>query len=902
MFLAEREDQLALLARRFAACRAGRGSVTLVLGGVGTGKSALLGAFRAQVAARALVVEAMGEEGAPPFGVVAQLAQAAPTAAARRTAASLRRARGGRSGEAAAEDAALRLLAELASAAGGKPLVVLVDDLHAVDDASTRWLLSLPRRGPERTMLVVTDREAPAPDNALRHTDLLRGPSFRRLTLGPLSPHAVALVVKDLTGGCDDATAAFCHATSGGNPLLLHALVHDLTGAGDAPGELSARAVLASLRRAPEPVRAVAEVVALLGESASTSRVDALSGGTGRAGDHLGLLSRWGLLDGLAFRHEAGRAAVLDDLAERGDRAAWHTRIAELLHHEGEPDEVVAEHLVAAGTATADWHTRLLHRAARADGAGTRGTRYLDLAFHAGAGGRDATAIRLVRHGWRHEPDRVAGPLSLLATLPRPGAELIPVRAADLYLRGAPREAVAALGPVPPQGIECGDPDTATAVAAARLWLATAVPAPLGPRPDRQRTEPDAASPAAAHTLRAATALYDVLHGSGEDGEDGEDGGYGGDGEDGAVARAQTVLRAAPAGECGAAAGALAVVALTHAGLLPAAASGCEHRLAALPPTSGWCGMFHALRADIAAGLGDVATAARSVAEARRLLPVSRWPVVTAHLRAVCWRIATGGAADEEPEPELPSALFRTRHGVSYLHARGHHHLARDRPQAALTDFLHAGDLVRLWGFDRPSMPAWRVGAAQAWLALGEPERATGLLHEQLDGIRAAGVGESRVRGAALRVLARTVERRHRVPLLREAAEAVRRGGDRLELARVLAALRFEYGRQGDTAAAELVTVGEWQLADERGEAGYDPDGPCGAGPPRRRGRGLPPRALTEAEGRVAALAARGSTNRDIASRLHVTTSTVEQHLTKVYRKLGVRHRRELADRMTQVV
>jgi DNA-binding CsgD family transcriptional regulator len=48
---------------------------------------------------------------------------------------------------------------------------------------------------------------------------------------------------------------------------------------------------------------------------------------------------------------------------------------------------------------------------------------------------------------------------------------------------------------------------------------------------------------------------------------------------------------------------------------------------------------------------------------------------------------------------------------------------------------------------------------------------------------------------------------------------------------------------------------------------------------------------LTVAERRVVALAAAGNTNREIAERLFITVSTVEQHLTKVYRKLNVRSR-----------
>ncbi|WP_253919891.1 helix-turn-helix transcriptional regulator [Dietzia psychralcaliphila] len=52
---------------------------------------------------------------------------------------------------------------------------------------------------------------------------------------------------------------------------------------------------------------------------------------------------------------------------------------------------------------------------------------------------------------------------------------------------------------------------------------------------------------------------------------------------------------------------------------------------------------------------------------------------------------------------------------------------------------------------------------------------------------------------------------------------------------------------------------------------------------------------LSGAELRVAELAAEGLTNRAIGRRLHVTVSTVEQHLTKVYRKLGVSGRVDLS-------
>ncbi len=52
---------------------------------------------------------------------------------------------------------------------------------------------------------------------------------------------------------------------------------------------------------------------------------------------------------------------------------------------------------------------------------------------------------------------------------------------------------------------------------------------------------------------------------------------------------------------------------------------------------------------------------------------------------------------------------------------------------------------------------------------------------------------------------------------------------------------------------------------------------------------------LTPQEMRVAQLVAEGSTNREIAARLFVSGNTVECHLKKVLRKMGVGSRTHLA-------
>jgi len=55
---------------------------------------------------------------------------------------------------------------------------------------------------------------------------------------------------------------------------------------------------------------------------------------------------------------------------------------------------------------------------------------------------------------------------------------------------------------------------------------------------------------------------------------------------------------------------------------------------------------------------------------------------------------------------------------------------------------------------------------------------------------------------------------------------------------------------------------------------------------------------LTVSEQRVAALAASGLTNREVAAQLFMSAKTVEAHLSRVYRKLGIRSRAELGARL----
>ncbi len=132
---------------------------------------------------------------------------------------------------------------------------------------------------------------------------------------------------------------------------------------------------------------------------------------------------------------------------------------------------------------------------------------------------------------------------------------------------------------------------------------------------------------------------------------------------------------------------------------------------------------------------------------------------------------------------------------------------------------------------------------------------------------------------------------------LAAAVDALDGSPHRLELARA----RVDHG-------AALRRAGRRSEAREPLRLGMDGAHACGARPLAERARtellatGARPRrlalagrdALTPSERRIAALAADGLTNRQIAQALFVTTATVETHLRHAFRKLDVRSRADL--------
>ncbi|WP_165494964.1 AAA family ATPase [Actinomadura roseirufa] len=322
-----------------------------------------------------------------------------------------------------------------------------------------------------------------------------------------------------------------------------------------------------------------------------------------------------------------------------------------------------------------------------------------------------------------------------------------------------------------------------------------------------------------------------------------------------ATASAEHVLRSCALGDGTLEVLATALLALAHGGEGDRAARWCDHLVAEAARRRGalWQAVLGSVRAEITLWLGDPAGAHAEASRALELLPPREWGVLIGY-PLTCLLLA--GAALGRPEPPrhpVPDAMLGTVLGARYLHARGRSHLATDRVLAAVTDFQACRRLIREHGLDVRALVPVEHDLAEANLRLGRRGTARELAVAQLRAARGP-----RLRGMSLRVLAACSDPSQRPALLREAVAHLERSGDRLELARAHRAL-------SETGSAKTA----------------DP-------------------VLSDAEHRVVVLAATGHSNREISRKLWITVSTVEQHLTRAYRKLGVSGRSELEEGLAE--
>ncbi|MFF5209709.1 AAA family ATPase [Streptosporangium sp. NPDC000396] len=914
MSLFERDEAMASLEGLLANAVMGKGRVALVGGAVATGKSELLHDFAEQaIELGTLAITATGSyaERDLPLGVIGQLIQDAPLVAQERERAMALLDEGTRtvmSSDPRAETleqvdaqivhALCTILLELSER---YPLMIVVDDVHHADRASLLCLAYLSRRVRfARIVAVFSHSDHGRSTETFFQTELLRQPHCRRIQLAPLSRAGVMSLVAERVGREEaERFSEDWYALSGGNPLLAGALVDDyqdaLRSAGEEPprefvvGDRYGQAVLSCLHRGEPQMLQVARGLAVLGEPDLLARL--LGVGPMIVTQALHSLTVAGLLVQGRFRHEAARTAVLAEV----DAQEWmelHHRAAELAYDAGASTTTVADHLLQASRVDAPWVVSVLEDAARnalREGCVESAVAYLRLAWRECADEQQRMKIitMLVRAEWRINPGAPAGHLAELADAMQRGhlrgSDAV-VLARALLWHGRFEDARDVLEHLNGAGDDM-DPETMTELVIARPWLRSTHPPFLTHL--RQTTGEGRAaivSVAANRRLDAALALADVLaRGPREE----------------VVNAVERILRGCRLDEMSMDTVESALLALTYAGRPDKAAPWCD--LFTMEATSRHApsrqARLAAIRAEIAIRQGDMPGAEHHALLALDIVPPSSWGVaVGGPLSSLVLSSTAMGKYDAvhgQLDHPVPDAMFQTRYGLHYLHARGRYSLATDHPALALRDFQLCGELMGRWDLDVPGLVAWRTDAAEACLRLGRPEQARHLLDEQ---IRRCGPAMPRVHGIAVRLLAATGEVGHRPALLRQAAELLQASGDRYELARALFDLVEAYYALGEYRRAGTIAGRAHAAAQE-----------CHAEPLARAlsrdgdsgGSGIstvtaPTRVLSDAERRVAVLAAAGYTNREIAGKLYITISTVEQHLTRTYRKLNITRRADL--------
>ncbi|MEV4483698.1 AAA family ATPase [Micromonospora coxensis] len=919
MTLVERSPQLDVLTDRLGdLLRPGGPSpatppVIAVSGPVGAGKTSLLHAF-----ARRVVEAGVGFVGASasraertvPLEVVRQLVRTATLDDAVRDRIGRLIDQGAVAWIEADEDEErlapiiAALGGELLELAGREPLVIAIDDVHHADVPSLRCLDYAARRVAGLPLLIVLcESPRTGPWHPTVYAELLQPARLHRVRLPLLSRDGTYRVLADRLGVPVARTITEeAHRISGGNPLLVQALADDHQAAGgraDRPvaAEAFREAVLSCLYRCDRLVLEAARALAVTEEPLHGPLLPHL----------VGLRSEWnlraidastsaGLITEDGLSHPAVGQAVLDGMTAE-ERARLHRAAACLLHSDGAPPVRVAAHLVRTDALDEPWMAQTLLDAgeqAMLDGEVDTARRFLRRANRDCVDDCLRARIRsaLARAEWRLDPQAAVPHLLGVATAVQAG-HLGGRQAAGpiqyLLWHGQIDRAVELIRHLDRRA-DSDDPRSAAELLVTRGWMATLYPGIAVC--DRGRPHATGRDPLTLarvkRRLRGVTMLGSVLE----------------RGDTGAVEDAELALATlALDDEASVWTAVCAVTAMIYADRLDLAGDWCERleRAAVTRGHSTATAMITALAACVAGRRGEL-TRARDLAEgALEQLSPKGWGVAVGLPLAVLLGALTSlqewdGAAACLRVP-VPPTLFETPFGLHYLHARGWYALASGKPDTALADFQLCGQLMTSWRLDRPALVPWRTESARALLLMGRRHQAERLVREQLKLLRPMHV---RYRAGALQVLAATEDGPERVRHLRTAARLLRQCGDRMGLAYALTDLGQAYQQAGDLRQARDASRTARTLAQECGVPALRP-----AAVVAREGTTDPGgepallvTGLSEAESRVATLAAQGHTNREIAERMFLTVSAIEQRLTRIYRKLDVQSRSELAARL----
>jgi DNA-binding CsgD family transcriptional regulator len=298
----------------------------------------------------------------------------------------------------------------------------------------------------------------------------------------------------------------------------------------------------------------------------------------------------------------------------------------------------------------------------------------------------------------------------------------------------------------------------------------------------------------------------------------------------------------------------------------------------------------------------DAATIAEDAIAAAEQTGQATWHTYSLGVRALM-RASLGQEAEarSDAEPAL-QAVERgaTNAAIHAVNALGLLELSLERPAEAARSIGPLRRRLLAAGVREPGMVRFVPDEIEALIALGRAEEATPLL-EWLEAC-AAELGRESAIAAAERCRGLLAATAGDVEGAAAAFERALAGHERLSMpfehARTLLALGTAQRRAKRKAAARETLGRARERFDELGAALWSAR--ARAELARITGRAPSAGALTPTEGRVAELAAGGASNKEIAAALFVTPKTVETQLSRIYAKLGIRSRRQLAARLTR--
>jgi DNA-binding CsgD family transcriptional regulator len=936
--LLERSIELERIGDALDLANDGTGSVVLVEGEAGIGKTELLRAARQAASAAGITVlsaRASELERDYAFGVVRQLLQspiaemggderARALSGAAALAGSLLDADEASEGRSVDKDlfALLHGLHWLcANLAVTQPLLLAADDVQWADHQSLRFLHFLAARIEEIPVVVVAALRTGEPDAPTELLDRLRAAdATQAIRPSALSLDAAVSMLRDRLGA--DAEPEFCsacHEATRGNPLLLSELVRAVALEELAPtaasagrvAELGARGLAERLdsrirRLSPEAVD-VARAIAVLEPHATLGHVASVAGVEGRATTRAAhaLVDAGVLRDGspLAFAHPLLRNSVAEQMTEP-QRRELHASAARTHHAEGGDPGVIAVHLVRTDLVDERWAIDELRAAARQ--ALSRAAPEPAIAFLRRA--LDQPAVPELRTDLMRELGT-----ALLRAEDEEGIDwLLKSRAASpdpLFRAGIAEE-------VGPSLMIRGRMDEAIAVTResiteldganenARLLLLAAIVRTIAGGNEDALGEPYDELREAARGIQGPASIEErmalqflALGGA-----------LGRESADEARSQARLALDDDDAVSAAAAFGRplnLAAIALAMCGDTEHALHATELVVAQMRRRASGFGLATSLanQANVRLARGDVAGAEMDVDDALNVagpaLPMVRLGLTGLRIEILRMRgdIREAGRVlrAEGLTGDLPAAMF-----IGMLRvARGRLRLVEGRAHEALADLVAAAESYRGVGVFGPDLLPSRLQIALALDAVGRDADAKARARVEEEWARV--FGNPRLIAEALRVRG-LVDHRAGLDALTEAVELIATTEFRLDHARSLVDLGAALRRANSRKAAREPLRDGMEIAHA-----------CGATALEQRARveleatGARPRSvivtgadsLTPSERRVAQLAAEGMTNREIAQRLFVTTKTVETHLRHCYQKLDISGRSGLEEAMS---